>query len=93
MANNGDIPHGACVLHKCDNRKCINPNHLFLGTKRDNTQDMIAKGRRTATKLTKREVWHMRRLKYSGMKYERLASLFGVSVSLVQKIKRRLLWV
>jgi len=42
---NGPIEDNACVLHKCDVRTCVNPDHLFLGTKADNTQDMVRKGR------------------------------------------------
>lgn len=41
----GPIPDGLLVCHTCDVRNCVNPDHLFIGTSRDNTQDMIAKGR------------------------------------------------
>jgi hypothetical protein len=42
---NGEIPDSMFVLHRCDVRECCNPEHLFLGTPKDNTADMIAKGR------------------------------------------------
>ena len=41
----GELDDSACVLHHCDNRLCVNPNHLFLGTRRDNVLDMVSKGR------------------------------------------------
>ena len=44
----GPIPKGMWVLHKCDNQPCINPKHLFLGTHRENMEDMAAKGRATS---------------------------------------------
>jgi hypothetical protein len=41
----GDVPDGMCVLHHCDVRLCVNPAHLFVGTRGDNARDMAAKGR------------------------------------------------
>ena len=54
MIHHGSIPEGLCVLHSCDNRRCTNPSHLFLGTKKVNHDDMVAKGRKPGPKRGRR---------------------------------------
>ena len=96
MAHNGPIPEGMCVLHKCDNRICINPEHLFLGTYQDNHDDMHRKGRanhRHAAILTEEQVWQIRALLQKGFHtQEEIGVLFGVSRSAILNISNRSNW-
>lgn len=55
---NGEIPEGMFICHKCDNPRCCNPEHLFLGTAKDNNADMIKKDRHFLKKGNK--LWKLR---------------------------------
>lgn len=90
----GPVSEGLCVLHKCDNRRCVNPNHLFLGTNYDNVQDREQKGRgkfvrlvgdeHPGRKLTNAGVCMVRELHAKGQYTQKqLADAFGVSLSLI----------
>jgi hypothetical protein len=93
----GDIPKGMFVCHKCDNRACCNPNHLFLGTAADNVADMISKGRskfpNRNTLLTKEVVLAVRALRESkNLSYKELAIMFSITKSAVAHIIKRRTW-
>lgn len=96
---NGPIPDDLCVLHRCDVRSCVRPDHLFLGTRTDNHADMVAKGRtrgnptrgeaHNQAKLTAEQVIAIRE---AGGRQRDVAALFGVSQTLVSRIRRREIW-
>jgi hypothetical protein len=96
----GAIPEGQCVLHRCDNKRCCNPAHLFLGTNSDNTQDMLAKGRHNAArgsdsgpaKLCEDDIRYIRFLCGTGQKQDQIGRRFGVSQQTISRIHRRLDW-
>lgn len=87
-------PEGLWVLHTCDNRVCVRPDHLFLGTHQDNMKDMAVKGR-AATKeakvyLAPSEKKRMIQLhSQGGLSYPKLAADFGVSLTTVRRVLRR----
>lgn len=98
----GNIPDNLCVLHKCDNRKCVNPEHLWLGTKKDNTQDMINKNRKVIvplqgesngmSKLTKENVKSIRQTYSNIINCTQLSKVYGVSISAIDRIVRNKTW-
>lgn len=95
----GPIPDGLHVLHRCDNRRCVRPDHLFLGTNADNMADKIAKGRQLrgeavkVSRLTNAVVLAIRADHAAGeMGCRRLAKKYNVPRGAVQKAVRRITW-
>jgi predicted metal-binding protein len=93
----GELPEELCVCHKCDNRKCVNPNHLFIGTVADNMRDMYEKGRNYkgkpgTTKLTPEQVRMIRTLCENNYDKTEIAKVFGLKRCTVANIYSRRLW-
>lgn len=85
----GKIPAGICVLHRCDNRRCVNPDHLFLGTRADNQDDMAKKGR-AGKKYAPAQVRKMRRLFAAGHAMKAIAREMNTSDSVVAYVVKRI---
>lgn len=93
----GPVPDDMCVCHHCDNPRCIRPDHLFLGTKKDNADDRDRKGRNSppphttneahkSSKLTDAQVAEIRASPLSSV---RLAPAYGVSSGHIRALRRR----
>ena len=88
------------VCHKCDNRKCVNPEHLFLGSPKDNNIDMHKKGRNPnlkgtnhpLAKLTENQVKKIRNLHKKGNLQKDLAKIFKVTSNAINSIVNRKTW-
>lgn len=100
---NGPVPNGACVLHRCDVRACVNPSHLFLGSYATNNADMASKGRANGgglkgmahgmCKLTDALVLECRWLyRAGGWTLKALGDKYGVSLHCVHKVVTRTNW-
>lgn len=93
----GVIPPGLCVCHHCDNRQCIRPDHLFLGTRKENMQDAARKGRmqrgeqRKDAKLSPLKVTVIRSL-LPKVSQREIARQYGVSHTTVKAIANKWLW-
>jgi hypothetical protein len=95
------IADGLEVLHKCDNCKCVRPDHLFVGTQLDNVKDMRAKGRARygetkgakngRAKLTEKDVRIIRRLG-TKMGAKKISKILGFAETTIHDIIRRLTW-
>jgi hypothetical protein len=92
----GEIPENMMVRHKCDNRLCINPDHLELGTHKDNMRDMIERGRSVAcgkhgsapvrAKLNEGMIIDIRNRLAKKEKQKDIAKIYGVNPSCISKI-------
>jgi hypothetical protein len=100
----GEIPETAdgvrtCVLHRCDNPRCVNPMHLFLGTQADNMRDKMLKGRSIgahageANHGAKLNVARVRQIRDEPEKAAEWASIFGVSKRAVLGVIKNETWV
>lgn len=102
LINKGPIPDGLVVMHACDNPKCVNPEHLSLGTASDNIRDAVAKGRwKSVPPLVCGEKQHSSKLTTEDVKYIRdnldvpsktLAVKYGVNIASIQKVRGRKTW-
>ncbi len=94
----GPIPEGMCVLHKCDVRACFNPDHLFLGTRQENTADMLSKGREARgeqtwnAKLSNANIRRIRRAKKSGVRSTDIAKYFSTDRRHINRIVKLERW-
>ena len=94
----GQIPEGMCVCHTCDNRDCVNPDHLWLGTTQDNTKDKIDKGRQIrgekigSSKLKDEDVINIRKMRISGKSQKEISEKFKISRITVMLICQNKSW-
>ena len=94
----GSIPEGVFVCHHCDTPSCMNPDHLFLGTQKDNMADCINKGRKAIgsdvglSKLTESQVLEIRTLIQKGIIQREIAKDFGVHYATISDINTGRTW-
>jgi len=94
----GTLPDDMNVCHTCDNPKCVKPSHLFLGTQKDNQQDMKSKdrhlygSRNTVSKLTDEKARQIHKLSNQGLSQGKIGKIFGITQGTVWKILKGQRW-
>ena len=103
----GPISNGLYVCHRCHNRRCVNPEHLYVGTQSDNMNDMVVAGRQASgekiaktkrgdrngsAKLSYEQVKQMRRKRAGGSTYQHIADSFGVTIATAWRAINRESW-
>jgi len=88
----GALTPGQGALHKCDRRKCVNPDHLFAGTAKDNAEDMARKGRAAGQKLTADDVREIIVARRAGIRASVVARMYGVCANTIGDITRGHTW-
>ena len=97
--NEKKIRKGMFICHSCDNRKCVNPDHLFLGSLRDNHNDMMSKNRQAkgsrmgCAKLNEQKAVEIRKLYSEGFHTQnQLAKIYGVRQTKISDLVNRKTW-
>ena len=85
MLTNGDAK-GLCVLHRCDNRVCVNPGHLYIGTKKDNSLDKAVRGRDSLAAFKAEQVREIRAM-LGKVPQNLIAKRYGVRESVISALK------
>jgi hypothetical protein len=88
----GPIADGLWVLHRCDNRRCVRLEHLYLGTPLDNMRDVLARGRHNISRLSLADVIRFRERADAGEPVRVLAAEFGIAENTGHRIKSRRSW-
>lgn len=91
LLRHGKITHGLEVCHKCDIRCCINPDHLYSGTRKRNLMDAVSRGR-MSRKLGILAVREIRNMIRGGFLPKEISRRFGVNRTTIQRIRSRKIW-
>lgn len=94
----GTVPSRLLVRHRCDNPKCVNPEHLLLGTPQDNSNDMVSRDRQSRgdshpkSKVNEKDVLEIRQLPKYGLPLRTIANMYGITISTAGRIINKKTW-